>query len=386
MSHLKNFTLYNPTKIIFGQGQIAQLAHLIDPSKKVLMTYGSGSIKKNGVYEQVVKALTNHDFVEYGGIRPNPCYEDLLPIVDMVKQERIDFLLAVGGGSVIDASKFISVAPFLADPWDHITHQKPYPQRLPLGTVLTLPATGSEANGSYVITYQATQSKRGFVNPPVHPTFSILDPTVIASLPRRQLGNGIVDAFTHIMEQYLTYPVNAKVQDAFAESLLRILIDLGPQVVTAPFDYTTASNFMWCTTMALNGLIGAGVPQDWSTHRIGHELTALYGLDHAQTLAMVLPAVLQIQRQDKREKLLQYAEQVWQLSNNLPAEQRIEQAIEKTRTFFEAMGVNTHLIDYGIQEDVSLKVAEKLAQQDFLPLGERANMDYTRIIQLLKQC
>ncbi|OZY87869.1 NADH-dependent alcohol dehydrogenase [Cellvibrio mixtus] len=367
---MQNFTFSNPTKIVFGEGQIKEIANLIPANARILVTYGGGSIKKNGVYEQVVKALEGKTWFEFSGIEPNPHYETLMQAVALVKKEKIDFLLPVGGGSVIDGTKLIAAAVnFDGEPWDILAKHAPFTSALPIGCILTLPATGTESNGNSVITKAATQEKLSFGSPLVYPQFAILDPTTTYSLPPRQIANGAVDAFVHIMEQYLTYPVGAKVQDRFAEGLLMTLIEEGPRSLAEPTNYAVRANVMWAATMALNGLIGVGVPQDWATHMIGHELTAMHGLDHAQTLAVVLPALMQHQRAHKREKLLQYGRRVWNL-NQSDEEALIDAAIAATRGFFEQMGTPTSLSGYGVGRESIPKLVDMLVKHDLLALGE----------------
>ncbi|MFC4655116.1 iron-containing alcohol dehydrogenase [Rheinheimera marina] len=371
-----NFSYQNPTRIVFGAGQIAQLSQLIPAGARVLLTYGGGSIHHNGVYQQVTSALKQHLVVEFGGIEPNPSYETLSKAVALVQQEKLDFILAVGGGSVVDGSKYIAAAALLElDGWAILQNKVRVRQALPLGCVLTLPATGSESNPHAVITKKATQEKLSFSHPSVYPQFAVLDPTVTYSLPAKQIANGAVDAFVHVMEQYMTYPVNAAVQDAFAESLLRILIDVGPKALAQPENYDVRANLMWSATMALNGLIGVGVPQDWATHALGHQITALYGLDHAQTLAVVLPALLQHQREAKKQKLLQFAENVWGLKHQDP-ERQIDEAITHTRLFFERMGVPTRLTDYGLPASAATELAAKVRAAGMQQLGEHGQIDY----------
>ena len=346
-----NFSFQNSTRILFGQDQIKQLAELITPEQKVLLLYGGGSIKTNGVYQQVTAALQAAEVIEFSGVEPNPNFETLMRATDIARREKIDIILAVGGGSVIDGAKFVAAAAlFEGDAWDILAKGASVEQALPIGCVLTLPATGSESNGNSVVTRYETKQKLAFSSPRVYPQFAILDPTVTYSLPPKQVANGVVDAFVHVMEQYLTYPVNAPVQDRFAEGLLLTIIAEGHKALSDPQNYAVRANVMWAATMALNGLIGQGVPQDWATHMIGHEITALFGLDHAQTLAIVLPAVMQQQRSQKREKLLQYATRVWQLQHQ-DEERLIDEAISHTRYFFERMGIPTRLADYGIQAE-----------------------------------
>lgn len=380
-----NFTFYNPTKILFGKSQIASIAREIPKDQRILITYGGGSIKQNGVYDQVMAALAGRTVFEFAGIEPNPTYETLMEAVRVAREKNVDFLLAVGGGSVIDGTKFIAAAaPFEGEPWDILAKRARIRKALPLGAVLTLPATGSEMNSFAVVTRRASQDKLAFGHPLVYPRFSVLDPSTTLTLPPRQIGNGVVDAFTHIMEQYLTYPVNAPVQDRFAEGLLLTLIEEGPKALATPDDYDVRANIMWCATLALNGLIGAGVPGDWATHSIGHEITALHGLDHAQTLAIVLPGMMTVKRDNKRAKLLQYAARVWGLSSG-GEEARIDAAIAKTREFFERMGVRTCLRDYGIGADAIPALLAQLERHGLNKMGEHGDIDLAasrRILEL----
>ncbi|MCW7753920.1 iron-containing alcohol dehydrogenase [Desulfobotulus sp. H1] len=384
---MQNFRLYNPTEIIFGRGEIAALRGKIPPSTRVLITYGGGSVRRNGVLDQVKEALKGYDVREFAGIEPNPSYETLMEGVERLRSEGIDFLLAVGGGSVIDGTKFMAAAAlFEGEPWDILTKRGAGIQKaLPFGTVLTLPATGSEMNSGSVITRKSLQAKLPFASPHVFPVFSILDPETTYTLPDRQISNGVIDAFVHVMEQYLTWPAGAKVQDRFSEGLLQTLIEEGPRALEAPDDYGIRANLMWTATMALNGLIGAGVPQDWTTHMIGHELTALYGLDHAQTLAIVLPGVLQERREPKGEKLLQYAKRIWGLEG-ADKEAVMDAAIEKTREFFERMGVKTRLSDYGIGAEGISRVVEQLQAHGMKKLGEHRDITPEISGRILDRC
>ncbi|MGY3912355.1 aldehyde reductase [Aeromonas piscicola] len=375
---MNNFTLHTPTKILFGKGQVAQLREQLPPDARILITYGGGSVVRSGLLAQIRSELAGMTLFEFGGIEPNPTYETLMGAVALARAERIDFLLAVGGGSVLDGTKFIAAAAHYdeaRDPW-HIleTVGNEVRSAIPLGAVLTLPATGSEMNMGAVVTRRSTGDKVHFFSPFVMPRFAVLDPVLTYTLPARQVANGVVDAFIHILEQYLTYPVNAKVQDRFAEGLLLTLAEEGPKALLEPENYEVRANIMWSATMALNGLIGAGVPQDWATHMLGHELTALHGLDHAQTLAVVLPALLQAKRQQKHAKLLQYAERVWDLRTGSEAD-RIDGAIAATRDFFERMGVKTRLRDYGVASLGIDTLIGKLAEHGMTAIGEHGDID-----------
>ena len=377
-----NFQYANPTRVCFGEGQIATLPELIPAGSRLLVLYGGGSIKQNGVYEQLTQALAGREWLEFPGIGANPQYDQLMEAVDLVKRERIDFLLAVGGGSVVDGTKFVAAAACFEgeDPWDILLDKVPIKAALPLGCVLTLPATGSESNPAAVVS--RGEAKLSFYNPLVLPRFAVLDPTTTYSLPVRQVGNGVVDAFVHILEQYLTFPVGGDVQDRLAEGLLQVLVDNGPRALTEPTNYQVRANLMWAASLALNGLIGRGVPQDWSTHAIGHQLTALHGLDHAQSLAVVLPSLLREQSAQKQEKLAQFAERVWH-SRREDKALRIEEAIIRTEQFFQQMGVGTRLADYGLNESCIPAICSNLKRFGLTALGEQQDIDPDKVARIL---
>lgn len=364
---MENFDFYNPVKILFGKGKIAEISKHISKDAKILMTYGGGSIKKNGVYDQVVDALKGYEIIEFGGIEPNPHFETLMKAVEIVKSEKIDFLLSVGGGSVLDGTKFIAAAAcFEGDAWDILDKQAPITQAVDLGAVLTLAATGSEMNNGGVITKVATKEKKAFGNPLLFPKFSVLDPETTYSLPKRQITNGIVDAYVHVMEQYLTYPVNSPVQDRFAEGLLLTLLEEGPKALASDTpDYENRANLMWAATMALNGLIGMGVKSDWATHMIGHELTAFHGIDHAVTLAIVLPGLLTQLKEKRGEKLLQYAKRVWNITEGTDEEKK-NLAIEKTEAFFNQAGIATRLSDHNVGQDSIDTIARRFEGRGYV--------------------
>jgi len=370
-----NFSFHNPTKIHFGVGQIEAIKKEIPANAKVLVIYGGGSIKKNGIFDQVAAALTEHEWFEFSGIEPNPTYDTVVKALAVIKEHQVDYLLAVGGGSVIDGSKFIAAAALFEgeDPWDIIAKRARIKAALPLGVVLTLPATGSETNAGAVLTRNG--HKLPFASKLVRPAFAVLDPSVTLTLSDRQVSNGVVDAFVHTIEQYLTYDVNAKVQDRFAEGLLQTLIEDGPKALAEDTreDLDIRGNLMWSATMALNGLIGSGVPQDWTTHMIGHELTGSYNIDHARTLSILLPSVLRNRRVAKREKLLQYAERVWHLFEG-DDESRIDQAIENTVQFFKTMQVPTSLTEVDLDAGHIDDILAKLKQHGMVALGEKRDV------------
>ena len=395
---MNNFQYYNPVRIVFGEGQIKQLADLVPAKARVLITYGGGSAKRTGTLDEVKTALENggdRQIFEFGGIEPNPEFTTLLKAADMVNEQNIDFILAVGGGSVIDGSKFVALVSHLKEEdgtvsrdqaWDALTsYTRDIDSAVDLGAVLTIPATGSEMNSGGVINYSERQAKLPFGNPLVYPKFSILDPTKTLTLPERQVMNGVADAFVHVMEQYLTYPVNAKVQDAFAESLLKILISEGLAVKEDPENLEIRKNIMWTATMALNGLIGTGVPQDWTTHMIGHELTSLHSIDHARTLTIVLPSVMRELKDSKKDKLLQYARNVWNITNDdkqLSEDDIIEKAITLTEEFFRTLDLPVNFADVELEESAIDPIVSQLKEHGMVALGEhKANdLDVSRRI------
>jgi len=369
---MKDFEFYNPVRVFFGRDQVARISEQIPAGSKVILIYGGGSIFKNGVYERVKAALKNYDFTEFGGIEPNPTYETSMKAVEIIKQKKINYILAAGGGSVIDATKFIAAASLFkkGDPWKILSEEAEVTEAIPFGCVLTLPATGTEMNKNSVISRKSTEEKLAFSVSPVFPKFSILLPDAAGSLPQKQVANGIVDAFVHVTEQYLTYPVNAPVQDRFAEAIMITLIEQGPIVYAKPDDYEAMSNLMWSATMALNGIISCGVPGDWSVHSIGHELTAFHGIDHARTLAIVLPGLWKTLREEKKGKLLQYGERVWGIKTGTEDE-KVNAAIDKTEKFFQSLGIGTHLSDYGVKKDTIDKIVKRFEERKWLSMGDR---------------
>jgi NADP-dependent alcohol dehydrogenase len=381
---MDNFTYYIPTRTVFGKGSIAQLPSLLPAGVKVGIIYGGGSIKKNGVYDQVVAALKGFSFVEFGGVEPNPVYETLMKAADLCRKEKVGFLLAVGGGSVLDGVKFIAGAAKYdgADPWDVLLGKATFKAAIPLGTVLTLPATGSECNPNSVVSRKSTHEKLYFGSELVIPKFAILDPETTFSLPTRQTVNGIVDAFVHVMEQYGTRFNDAPLQDRQAEAILSTLVEQAPIVLKNPQDYAARANIMWSATQALNMLIACGVVQDWATHMIGHELTAFYGLDHAQTLAIVMPRLLKKQMQGKKGKLEQMGKRVWGLSSGDVA----CQCIDRIEAFFNSIGMKTRLADYGVNaQEAAAKVRDRFAQRQTV-LGENGDLTPQRVYEILEQC
>lgn len=369
---MDNFEFYNPTKILFGKGMIAKLDEQLDKQARVLVLYGGSSAEKSGTLGEVRKALGKRSFCEFGGIEANPTYETLMKAVDVARKEKVDFLLAVGGGSVMDGTKFVAAAvPYQGEPWEILLKQgETVKKALPLGTVVTLPATGSEMNDIAVISRKETGDKLAFSNPHVFPAFSILDPTRTFTLPPRQVANGVADSFVHVMEAYMTLPQDAMVQDRYAEGLLLSLHEIAGRITKAPADdYELRANLMWVATQALNGLIGAGVKQDWATHAIGHELTAKYGIDHARTLAIVFPAMLKERREQKRTKLLQYATRVLGLTEGTEDE-RIDAAIARVEAFFGGLEIPVRLSAYEIDRAGIDPIIAQLEEHGMTALGE----------------
>jgi NADP-dependent alcohol dehydrogenase len=383
---MNNFEFKNPTKIIFGKDTIKKLEQEIPNNAKVLLLYGGGSITKNGIYDQVKTALSKIEVIEFGGIPANPEYSVLMEALKIIKDEKITYLLAVGGGSVIDGTKFLSAAALFEGntPWDILSKNIRTEIGMPFGTVLTLPATGSEMNSGAVITRKETKEKLSMGGPGLFPQFSILDPQVITSIPQRQLANGLTDAFTHVLEQYMTYPIGALLQDRFSESILQTLIEVAPKVLKDPTDYKAGSNFMWSCTMALNGLIQKGVPTDWAIHAMGHELTALFGIDHARTLAVLAPSHYTFNFETKKEKLAQYGERVWNITEG-SIDDKAHAAIEKTEAFFNELGIDTKLSDYTKDyEGTAEKIAQRFTDRGWLGLGEHQSLSPDKVEEIIK--
>lgn len=383
---MNNFEFKNPTKIIFGENSIEKLENEIPKDANVLLLYGGGSIKKNGIYEQVKNALSKVNVIEFGGIPANPEYAILMDALKVIKEKNITYLLAVGGGSVIDGTKFLSSAALFEgeSPWDILEKSIRTNEGMPFGTVLTLPATGSEMNSGAVITRKETKQKLGMGGPGLFAQFSILDPKVVASIPTRQLANGLTDAFTHVLEQYMTYPIGALLQDRFAESIMQTLIEVAPKITKDPTDYRAASNFMWSCTMALNGLIQKGVPTDWAIHAIGHELTALFGIDHARTLAIITPSHYKFNFETKKEKLAQYAERVWNVTEG-SIDEKAHKAIEKTEAFFHELGIDTKLSDYTKEyEGTAENISKRFTDRGWLALGEHKLLSPDKVQEIVK--
>jgi len=381
---MENFDYYNPTKIVFGENRLSELNNLIPQQAKVLVLYGGGSVEKYGTLEKVLAGLGDREVHTFAGIEPNPEFETLMKAVALVQEKEIDFLLAVGGGSVMDGTKFVALAAK-----EHENHQsilfhgfEPVPSTtaIPLGCVATLPATGSEMNSFGVITFN--HQKFPFTTPLAFPQFSFLDPELTLTLPKEQIANGVADAFIHVIEQYLTTPANARIQDRFAEGILKTLIEVGPVTYKNNDDLNARKNFIWSATSALNGYIGVGVPQDWSTHMIGHELTASFGIAHGRTLAIILPSLLRERTPQKKAKLLQFAERVWDISDGSDDE-KIASAIDKTESFFNQLDIITKLSHYGIDDGGIENVVNNMEKMGLTHLSESGDLTLDIVKKIL---
>lgn len=367
---MENFVFQNPTKLIFGKGMISSLSKEIPPDKKIMVTFGGGSVKKNGVYDAVKSALVNHNYIEFWGIEPNPSIETLRKAIALGKENNVNFLLAVGGGSVIDGTKLISAGLcYEGDAWELVKMGR-YTKTIPVATVLTLPATGSEMNSGAVISRSETKEKYAFYSN--FPVFSILDPTVTFTLSKRQIACGIADTFVHVMEQYMTTPGQSRVMDRWSEGVLQTLIEIAPEIEKRSDDYDLMADFMLSATMGLNGFLALGVTQDWCTHMIGHELTALHGLTHGATLAIVFPGTLRVLREQKKGKILQYGERIWNITSGSDDE-RIEKTIAKTEEFFASLGLSTRLHQENIGEATIAEIERRFNERK-VTFGENANV------------
>ncbi|HBM15702.1 MAG TPA: NADH-dependent alcohol dehydrogenase [Lentisphaeria bacterium] len=383
---MNNFVYFNPVKLIFGKGTITSLSEVLPKDKKIMLVYGGGSIKKNFVYSQIINSLKGFDFVEFAGIEPNPAYETCMKAVEIIKAQNVGFLLAAGGGSVLDAVKFIAAASkFDGDPWNILAEKAEIKSALPLGSVITLPATGSEMNAYSVISKKATNEKLAFYSQEIFPNFSIIDPEATYSLPIKQVINGLVDTFVHTVEQYVTFDVNSPLQDRQAEAILKTIVEISNDVINKQNDYESRANFFWCATSALNGVISCGVPQDWATHMIGHELTAFYGIDHAQSLAIVLPRVWKHNIEHKQSKLIQFGKRVFDIKGK-DSKKTAQKAINKTEEFFQSLGIKTKLSDYGIDAKEAAEKISKRFKERNTKLGEKEQLTYKDIKNILKKC
>ena len=384
---MENFEIYNPTKLIFGENRINDLPKYLDKNHKLMLTFGMGSVKQNGIYDKIKSVLKGYNYIEFWGIEPNPKYETLTKAIEVARENDVDFLLAIGGGSVIDGTKFISAAiKFKGEPWDILSKSAKINEVVPFGTVLTLPATGSEMNSGAVVSKIETKEKMVFLSDKCFPQFSILDISVIKSLPKKQIANGIIDAFIHTTEQYMTYNVDAKIQDGLAESILNTLISDGPKIYKDKNNKDADKNYMFSATMALNGLISSGVPTDWSIHMIGHELTALHNIDHAVTLAIILPSLYRRMLNEKLGKLVQFAENVWGITEGAEKEKALL-AIDKTEKFFQSLGVSTKLADYIDNTDETInEIIDRFEKRKWTNIGENGIIDISKIKEILSNC
>ncbi len=371
-----NYTYFNPTAIEFGTGKIKSIVNYIDKKLKVLVVYGGGSIKKNGVYDQVKSALEGYTWLEFSGIEPNPAIETLNKAVKIIKDEKIDFILAVGGGSVIDGSKYLAAAALYdGDGWDFL-EGKTVEKALPLGAILTLPATGSESNTTAVISRVSTNEKRYFGSALVYPKFAVLDPSVMSSLDDRQLANGLVDAFVHTCEQFLTYPTSSLLHDGYSLTILKGLKTLAVDWKNR-HEIQWQENLMLLANQALNGFIGSGVPQDWATHMIGHELTAFYGLDHARSLAVVQPQLIRVMMEEKKEKFELMGREVFGVLHNK------EIVLEALEYMYQSIGVPTNLNDYDIDDKVVENITSALKKHGMTNIGENGTVTLEKVAQIL---
>jgi NADP-dependent alcohol dehydrogenase len=388
--HMLNFEIQNPTQLVFGKDQLGKLTSYIDKfssNKRILLAYGGGSVEETGLLKKIENELIGYHLVKFKGIEANPQFNTLMKAVEVIKIENLDFILAIGGGSVIDGVKFISGAVhYEGNPWE-VLDKKPgcdFTKALPFGTILTLPATGSEANSGAVISHDELKEKRTMGGPLFFPKFSFLDPIVVATLPIRQIANGIVDAYMHTLEQYLTYPTDNLLQEREAEGILLTLQEISQGILANPSDYKLASNLMWCATHALNGNLRCGVPTDWVTHMIGHELTALFGIDHARTLAIIAPRLYEVKFENKKLKLAQYGKRVFQLTGS--DKEIAKQAIVKTEAFFQSLGIKTKISDYTNEyANIDKIIRKRFEERKWINMGERQDLVPSEVEQIVKK-
>lgn len=377
---MKNFIFQNPTRLVFGKDQISKLSQLLPIDVKLMLTFGGGSVTRNGVYDQVKEALRGRNYIEFWGIEPNPSVETLRKAIQTGKENNVEYLLAVGGGSVLDGTKLIAAG--LAtdeDPWDIVVRGVASKQ-IPYASVMTVPATGSEMNGGAVITRKETREKYSFGGD--YPQFSILDPQVTYTLSDHQVACGLADAYTHVLEQYLTTPGQSRIMDRWAEGLLLTILEIAPGIKENPKDYDLMADYMLVATLALNDFIRMGVTQDWSTHQIGHELTALHGITHGHSLAIVMPGTLRVLKEQKLEKLVQYGERVYGIVGGSDKE-KADKAIEMTEAFYRSLGLTTRLSEEGVGEETIQTIAHRFNQRG-VAFGENRNVTGDVAAEILK--
>ncbi|MFS0881906.1 iron-containing alcohol dehydrogenase [Metabacillus niabensis] len=368
---MDNFTYYNPTKLIFGKGQVEQLATEV-PSygNRVLLVYGGGSIKRNGLYDQVVNILKDKqiEIFELSGVEPNPRLSTVQRGVDICKNENIDFLLAVGGGSVIDCTKAIAVgAKYEGNPWDIVTKKHIPTEALPFGTVLTIAATGSEMNSGSVITNWETQEKYGWGSPLVFPKFSILDPVNTYTVPKNQTIYGIVDMMSHVFEQYFHHTKNTPLQDKFCESTLRTVIEAAPKLVEDLENYELRETILYAGTIALNGQLQMGYRGDWATHNIEHAVSAVHDIPHGGGLAILFPNWMKHTMSENVDRFVQMAVNVFDVEPSGKDKEAIAtEGIEKLREFWSSIGAPSRLKDYDIgEESIDVMADKAMANGEF---------------------
>lgn len=361
---MNKFEFYNPTKIIFGENSINKLNELIRPfGKNIMLTYGGGSIKKNGIYNSVIDILEseNKNIFELSGITPNPKLDKVYEGIKLCKENNIDFILAVGGGSVIDCSKAIAVGSKIdKDVWDAFYKNKEACEdAIPLGTILTISATGSEMNKGSVITNWETHEKLSYKTDYMFPKFSILDPTYTYSLPREQIVYGSVDILAHVFEQYFSYPDESNVSDDLAEGIMKTVIENLEIALENPTDYNARSNLMWASTMALNDVIRMGKEQDWNSHSIGHILSGLYDIPHGATLAVIFPNWMKHVYKNAPNKFRRYAINIWNINPADKSDEEIAlEGINRTREYFSKIGAPVTLKEVNVPKEDIDKIVE----------------------------
>jgi alcohol dehydrogenase YqhD (iron-dependent ADH family) len=388
---LQNFVFHNPTKLIFGKGTLPSLKEEVPKyGKKVLLVYGGGSIKRNGIYEETMKYLREIDaeVFELPGVEPNPRLSTVHKGVEICKKENIELLLAVGGGSVIDATKAIAVgAKYDGDVWDIITKKAEVKDALPLGTVLTLAATGSEMNSGSVITNWETQEKLGWGSPYSFPKFSILDPTHTFTVPRDQTVYGIVDMMSHALEHYFSLAPNVPYNERMVESLLTTVIETAPKLLEDLQNYEYRETIMFCGTMALNGVINQGMRGDWATHGIEHAVSAVYDIPHGGGLAIIFPNWIRYNLDVTTPKMKQLAIRVFNVDSTGKSDRQIaEEGIDRLRQFWNSIGAPSRLADYNIDDSKLELMAEKAVSPAGGSLGRFKELTKRDVLEILKMC
>ncbi len=387
---MENFIYHNPTKIIFGKDTERQAAEIVkEYANRVLLHYGGTNIQKHGIYASVTDSLKKEgiDFIELSGVKPNPVLERVHQGIDLCRKEKIDFILAVGGGSVIDSAKAIAIGtPYKGDVWDFFEGKASPKKALSTGSVLTIPGAGSESSDAIVITNEEGLIKKGYHSECVKPKFAILNPELTYTLSHYQTASGVSDMMSHVMERYFTHTKDVELTDRLCESTLKTMIGNAPIAIKEPKDYNARAQLMWAATIAHSGILGTGRSEDWGSHKIGHELGAIYDIAHGASLSIILPAWLRYAYKKNIPRAAQFASRVFDVEIDFNDMERTAlEGIKKLSSFYKSIGLPSTLSEAGIGEDRFEEMAQKCTlsgpKGNFIKMGKE---DVFNILNIAK--